>query len=234
MSTDLVGEQAASTGRHVAPPGFEGFFRSSYRPLTRSLLPVSEYAAQAVQDAFVQALRQWDVVRNYESPSAWVRRTAVNNIREHCHQQTQASAMAPLGGLRADGSPLIQILPDLEAALSQLPVRQRLAMTLFYIADLSVHDISVAGEQRDRSRPCAGGVDTWRSRRHPLAGLALFVNASAVVTFLLVSPAPGHDLPQDRDHGRAPALVAPSNRSTPRQASPVSQCTPPCERTKRP
>jgi RNA polymerase sigma-70 factor, ECF subfamily len=144
VESDLATRPEAVLSHPSAPADFEAFFRANYRLLARSLQPVSEYAEDSVQRAFANALRNWDVVRATDSPSAWLRRAAVSNLREMYRTRANEPAKAPLDALRPDGSPTIRILPKLETALARLPVRQRLAMTLFYIADLSVNDVADA------------------------------------------------------------------------------------------
>jgi RNA polymerase sigma-70 factor (ECF subfamily) len=127
------------------PADFEAFFRANYRALSRSLQPASEWAAESVQAAFAEALEKWDAVRATDSPSAWLRRTAISDLRARYRSGGENRRPAPPSSpTRPDGSPTIRILPELEAALAPLPVRQRLAMSLFYVSDLSVNEVADA------------------------------------------------------------------------------------------
>jgi DNA-directed RNA polymerase specialized sigma24 family protein len=73
------------SGEVVPPSGepqleFEPFFRRAYPDLVRGLT-ISwgpDIAADVVQEAFIRAHRHWSKVAALDSPTAWVRRVAVN------------------------------------------------------------------------------------------------------------------------------------------------------------
>jgi RNA polymerase sigma-70 factor (ECF subfamily) len=128
----------------IVPAGFEALFRANYRRLVRSLSPVSDDAADAVQEAFVEAIQHWEGVVTCDDPVAWLRRVAVNKLRDHGRRaQRQQRIRAKLQRVRppvqASGDP-----SDVTAVIRQLPMRQRLSMTLFYLDDLSVEDVASA------------------------------------------------------------------------------------------
>jgi RNA polymerase sigma-70 factor, ECF subfamily len=138
-----VGASRAPVIRPLAPPEFEALFRANYESLARVLAPVSDYAADSVQEAFIEALRHWEVVAECDSPIAWVRRVAINKVRDHQRrQERQRTAATKLRSLRRSDQPVPGDLPDVRAAIARLPMRQRLAMTLFYLADLSLEDVA--------------------------------------------------------------------------------------------
>jgi predicted RNA polymerase sigma factor len=56
---------------------FEALFRAQFGVLVESLTVAAgsrDAATDAVQDAFLQAHRQWDRIGSYDKPAAWVRR----------------------------------------------------------------------------------------------------------------------------------------------------------------
>jgi len=64
---------------------FDAFFLARYDSLTRSLAAAfgdREIAAEAVQEAFVRAYTRWRRVRRLDNPTAWVRRVAINLLRD--------------------------------------------------------------------------------------------------------------------------------------------------------
>ena len=64
---------------------FERFFVNTYDDVLRSLVDTlgdREAAVDAAQDGFIRAHTNWSQVRDYESPAAWVRRTAINASRD--------------------------------------------------------------------------------------------------------------------------------------------------------
>ncbi len=112
-------------------------------------------ASEAVQDAFVHASRHWDKVREYDDPAAWVRRVAVNRLADQRRsdrrrrtgtdaESAMASGSAPWAVSEIDPGheDLAAAVLDLRTGLAQLPAQQRLALTLHYIADLSVDQVA--------------------------------------------------------------------------------------------
>jgi RNA polymerase sigma-70 factor (ECF subfamily) len=122
----------------------EALFRAEYRGLVRALSVVAgdvESAADAVQDAFVQAHRHWSRVRRYDQPALWVRRTAVNRIlNQHRSRRRRDAAVARLAGPASAGERDLDIGP----AVAALPRRQRMAVALHYLADLPVGEVAAA------------------------------------------------------------------------------------------
>ena len=122
----------------------EALFRAEYRGLVRALAVVAgdlDSAADAVQDAFVQAHRHWPRIRRYDEPALWVRRTAVNRIlNQHRSRKRRDAAVDRLP------SPVPAADRDLDVgpAVAALPDRQRMAVALHYLADLSVAEVAAA------------------------------------------------------------------------------------------
>lgn len=124
---------------------FEAAFEAGYGPLVRSLTVICgdrEMAADCVQDAFVKAYTRWRKISRYDQPLAWVRRVAINRLRDHGRKKVRGErAMARLGAEDAvfDAEPESM---DLAAVLGQLPQQQRIAAALFYVEELSVAEIA--------------------------------------------------------------------------------------------
>jgi RNA polymerase sigma-70 factor (ECF subfamily) len=118
---------------------FEVLFRREFEPLVRALTLVAgdpEAAADAVQDAFVQAHRHWDHVLTLESPTGWVRHVAVNRIRnQHRGRQRQEAALPRLLGIHEVGGIECERHDELVRALVLLPPQQRTAVALYYLLD---------------------------------------------------------------------------------------------------
>lgn len=129
-----------------AEADLEALFRAEYAPLVRALAIVagdSESAADAVQDAFVQAFRHWRRIRRYDAPALWVRRVAVNRVlNQHRGRERREAAVARLP-LRAE--PAGRDL-DIGPAVAALPCRQRMAVALHYLADLPITEVALAME----------------------------------------------------------------------------------------
>ena len=130
---------------------FDAFFLSSYDSLTRSLAAAfgdRELASEAVQEAFVRAYTRWRRVRRLDNPAAWVRRVAINQLRDqHRRRGRRDRAIERLAAM----TPMHTVDPDHTTEpggvlehLQSLPPQQRLAVALFYLEDASVADVAHA------------------------------------------------------------------------------------------
>lgn len=137
---DRVIEDTATEGNTV-----EALFRSEYVKLVRALTLAcgnADDAADAVQDAFVQAERHWRRVSTYEQPGAWLRRVAVNRLANRRRGDRRRQAYLD----RTVPHPVEIDVPDvdLQAAINALPRGQRMVIGLHYLADLPVDEIAEA------------------------------------------------------------------------------------------
>ena len=127
---------------------FEALFRREFAPLVRALTLVAgdrEAAADAVQDAFVQAHRHRDRVLGLESPTGWLRHVALNRIRnQHRGQQREAAALPRLvdaessSSASSSSSSSVLDVDAMQAATSlvaSLPPQQRSAAAMYYLLD---------------------------------------------------------------------------------------------------
>lgn len=126
----------------------EELFRAEYARLVRALAVSAggvDAAADAVQDAFVQANRHWARIGQYDDPAAWLRRVAVNRISNQRRDRRRRTHALPR--ISIVSSPVAtDVHPDLDlrAVVAALPVQQRTAVCLYYLADLSVEQVSDA------------------------------------------------------------------------------------------
>lgn len=120
-------------------------FDAEYARLVRSLGvafdPID--AADAVQEAFIQADRRWDEVSRYDDPAGWIRRVAVNRLlngrRNRRRRREILATIKPV-----DDADLTDDLLDLRRAVSALPDRMRAAVCLHYLSDLPIDEIAGA------------------------------------------------------------------------------------------
>jgi RNA polymerase sigma-70 factor (ECF subfamily) len=140
-----------------ADDSLELLFSSHYGRLVRALTLVAgdrEVAADAVQEAFVKAHLNWWRLKHYDDPIGWIRRVAINRLRDvHRRSVREQRAMDRLtaqawtsdGGGTVDE---ITIAEPHDAGLAELvgglPRQQRLAVTLFYVSELSVAEVAKA------------------------------------------------------------------------------------------
>jgi RNA polymerase sigma-70 factor, ECF subfamily len=132
---------------HTPPAGIEGLFRAHYERLVRSLTMAcgdAEQAADAVQEAFVRAHVRWRRLRHYEDPVGWVRRVAINLLRDqHRRSKRKDRALARLAAVPA-AAEVVPRHDRLGELLDELPPQQRTAVALYYVEDLSVAEIASA------------------------------------------------------------------------------------------
>ena len=163
----LPGEVGAEDRSFASP---ESLFVDQYEPLAQALTLISrdpDVAQDAVQEAFVRLCREWPTVSGYRHQAAWVRKVALNLVRdqqrrsgrwarfsvslEQMEQDAPATDAADaaeatdpaVDGLISD-DPAACADPELWSAVRRLPERQRTAVGLFYIADLKVSEVAAA------------------------------------------------------------------------------------------
>ena len=131
---------------------FDETFREHYWPMVRSLALACgdrEQAADAVQDAFTRAFVRWRRISRYEHPAAWVRHVALNRLRDHFrHEARGVGVRERLRGETATSVPGPEDVPagndELTTAVARLPQQQRIAVSLFYVEELSVREIAAS------------------------------------------------------------------------------------------
>jgi RNA polymerase sigma-70 factor (ECF subfamily) len=123
----------------------EALYRSAYPRFLRVAAAItgSESAgSDAVQDAFVSALRRRGSFRRDGSLESWVWTIVVNAARVSLRKRPAGEAF--LGEPRGDASPEADPSGQVRAAVAALPERQRLILFLRYYADLDYRTIADA------------------------------------------------------------------------------------------
>jgi len=132
------------------PSDFERFFVENYGALVRTLTVITtdaELAADAVQEAFQRAYVRWGRVGSYDAPAAWVRRVAINVSRDLIRSQTKRRRNEERAAPRElVEEPARRVDSELPGLLATLPERQRVAMALYYLEQLSVSQVATAME----------------------------------------------------------------------------------------
>lgn len=126
---------------------YESMFRAHYARLVRALTVVGgshEAAADAVQSAFVKAHVRWRRVRHYDDPVAWIRRVAINELRDEARRSGRKQrAIERLGSQTPTSSPE-PVLDEMSRLLAELPKQQKVAVALYYVEQLTVAEIAEA------------------------------------------------------------------------------------------
>ncbi|MET0833277.1 MAG: SigE family RNA polymerase sigma factor, partial [Actinomycetota bacterium] len=127
--------------------GFEEFYTATVGRLLGALFPVTSdlhEAEEVVQEAYARASTRWARLRDYDVPEAWVRRVAMNLAADRARSlRRQTRALLKLGLPPAMPDVSVGTLALVEA-LRTLPVRQRQAIVLHYLADLPIAEIAQA------------------------------------------------------------------------------------------
>jgi RNA polymerase sigma-70 factor (ECF subfamily) len=129
----------------VSEANFDEFYSGASPRLVRQLFLLTGDVAEAedvVNEAFERAWLHWSHVRLVDSPEAWVRtvarRLAVSRWRR---VRNAAEAWRRHGPPEPDPVPLGEHV-DVVNALRQLPLKQRTAVVLHHMADLSVEQVA--------------------------------------------------------------------------------------------
>ncbi len=129
--------------RYVRP---EDVFEHEYDRLVKTLTIVAgdrEEASDAVQEAFVRLVIGWDRLATYEDPAGWVRRVALNRIRDH-HRSIGRQARLLLRIEEQYRVPRGTPASDegIWERLGRLPLKQRTALALHYVDKLTAREVA--------------------------------------------------------------------------------------------
>lgn len=146
---------------------FEGWYRTTH-PRVVAAVSVAcgdpDMARDAADEAFVRALSKVERVGRMEAPGAWVCKVALNVMRRRMRrisfEQKLLRMPGPVGSTTEP-----EPHPELWKAVRALPERQRMAIVLRYIADLTEPEI---GEVMGISRGTVAA--TLATGRNHLAG----------------------------------------------------------------
>jgi RNA polymerase sigma factor (sigma-70 family) len=144
-------------------------YDASYRRLVVQIYAICGNLAEAedaVQDAFVTALRKKSQLTRVTNPEAWVRTVALNNVRHGWrHASVVRRYVAKIPGPQGP----VEVGPEHVAivnALEEVDPDQRDAVVLHYLADLPVADIAA-----QLGIPQGTGKSRLSRARDRLAGL---------------------------------------------------------------
>ena len=125
----------------------EDLFEREYVRLVRALAAAfdAESAADAVQEAFIEADRRWTKIAGYDDPAAWVRRVALNRLRNgRRNRRRREEILATIRPVAVEDMAPADL--DLHRAIHALPDRMRETVCLHYLAGLSVDEVAVTLE----------------------------------------------------------------------------------------
>jgi RNA polymerase sigma factor (sigma-70 family) len=141
-------DRVVDIGNGAVPPAhgsFETWYRATHPRLLASLTLMSgdiEAARDATAEAFIRALERWPRVCRLDAPAAWVHRVGVNVLRSWHRRRVVEERL--LGRYRPEPAPPSQLSLEVWDALVALPARQREAIALRYLLDLTQADVAAA------------------------------------------------------------------------------------------
>lgn len=108
-----------------------------------------ELAQDIAQDSLAKAYARWKMVNDLESPAAWVRKVAINGLKDEFRKNARRNVIPDSTIELSTIEAIEKSLPapmavDFVRALHELPDQQRIAATLRFIDDASEREISNA------------------------------------------------------------------------------------------
>ena len=119
---------------------FEDLFHAEKDRLFQAMVMLTgnrQEAEDLMQDAFVRVFERWDRVRSIEDPTGYLYRTAMNGFRSHYRRSALALRRAVQPRDPRDDIARADRHLDLTRQLAQLTKKQRTALVLTDLLDLS-------------------------------------------------------------------------------------------------
>jgi len=142
-----LASEAESLAAIPTVTGFDEFFLESYRKLVRSMEIVfrdPSVAEDACQEAFAVAYRKWNFVVQRDRPLAWVYTVALNKGRRAVRKRQRfTSTSTDLSEHLPQGhEDPVAMRMWLWSGVLSLPTRERTAVVLRYLGDLSIDEVA--------------------------------------------------------------------------------------------
>jgi RNA polymerase sigma factor (sigma-70 family) len=129
---------------------FEEFFARNYSSVRRALTLAfgsADLADDAAQEAFIRVCVRWSRVRSMSRPQGWVYVTAANVARDRLRcagRREYAEGRENVDEAVRDVAMSVVAHVDVRDALAALAPRQRMAVVLRYLADLTNEEVARA------------------------------------------------------------------------------------------
>jgi RNA polymerase sigma-70 factor (ECF subfamily) len=127
---------------------FDEFYESCFDRVARTLVLAGadrDVARDATQEGFARALRRWRQVGELDRPDGWVYVVAMNHLRDQWRRSERRRERATtVDDDAVDNTRALATRVSVRDAIATLPRRQRQAVVLRYLADLSIVDVADA------------------------------------------------------------------------------------------
>ena len=124
--------------------GFEALFASEFPRVARAIHHIVGDRARAdevTQDAFLELLRHWRKVADYDRPDLWVRRVAIRKAQRERHRAWRRVVLER-STVTLDHVEPPTPAPEVLAAVRVLAPKQRAVVVLFYFEDRPMAEIA--------------------------------------------------------------------------------------------
>lgn len=148
---DLIRRCRAGDPRAFAE--FAGVHRQQIYRLALGIVQCPDDAEDVVQEALLRAHRAFGRYDPCREPAGWLRAITVNCALSYCRRRQRGRRLLAAGGLldaqRTPTRPEQQLAEDeacerVRAAIGELSPRQRAAITLFALDDLSLSEVALS------------------------------------------------------------------------------------------
>jgi RNA polymerase sigma-70 factor (ECF subfamily) len=123
---------------------FENWYERVHPRVVTSMLLLAgdlDLARDVVDEAFCRAFERWSRVARMASPEGWVYVVAVHELQRRRVRRRKEQAVMRSG---VHAELLSVVASDFEALIDRLPPRQRTAVVLRHVSDLTESDIALA------------------------------------------------------------------------------------------
>jgi RNA polymerase sigma-70 factor (ECF subfamily) len=141
---EMTAESAVDATEHDVPAGagrdFEEFFRLEHERLFRAMWLLTrdrQEAEEVTQEAFLRLWERWDRFADAPDPVAYLYRTALNVWRSRLRRMAVAARKVIHHARRVDEMENVESKDVVVRSLASLPARQRAAIVLMDVLDLS-------------------------------------------------------------------------------------------------
>lgn len=127
----------------AVPREFEDFYRSKRDHLARALamtLRNDELGNEAADEAMTRCYQRWRTVRDYSNPAGWAYRVGLNWALSRKRRARREITVSVPERSVAD----TEFLPEIEAALAEIPVEQRAVLVLRFFFDWDIERVAEA------------------------------------------------------------------------------------------
>lgn len=141
MTTKARITEAASSA-----PSFEAIFVAEYRPMVALAAAVSGsrvHAEDIAQEALSRLDRNWENVRGYDKPGAWLRRVTINlALSQKRRRATELKTLLRIGAPPSQMPPAPAEHQEVWDHVARLPRMQRAAISLHFLEDRTQEEIA--------------------------------------------------------------------------------------------